>query len=100
MEIELSILGPFRCVLILFKISIYKVIQIPALGESVFSIFFLRKTTYCCSTRCLSVRRPSVCLSFMEMILFCGKSKFNQPIDLKLGLNVVKGHECLKEVWV
>ena len=48
---------------------------------------FFEKTTNSCRVRRLSVR-PSVRMSFVEMISFRGKSKSNEPIDLKLGLNV------------
>ena len=71
------------------------------MSESVdFQYFFsfFEKTTYCCRTRHLSVRPsvrravcPSVRLSSVEIISFCGISISNRPIDLKIGLNVRKG---------
>ena len=57
------------------------------LGDA-FLVFlsFLKKTTYCCRSRRLSVR-----LSSVEMISFRGNSLSNRPIDLKIGLNVCAG---------
>ena len=48
------------------------------------SSFFLKKTTLCCHSRCLSVR-PSVHPSSVEISLERGCTITNMPIDLKFG---------------
>ena len=42
---------------------------------------------------------PSVRLSSVEIIYFCGILISNRPIDLKIGLDVRKGGEHVRKAW-
>ena len=61
----------------------------------VFFFFFFNYLLLSCAT---SVR-PSVRLSSVEIIFFCGNLLSNRPIDLKICLNVREGVVYVRKAW-